>query len=832
MDLSSQHNQWFFTSSEAGCFATPEAVDAVDWLNAVVPGTVAQSLQQLGGWKLDAPIDFDEQDWWFKTQFNLENLQPGQVLCFDGLATLADVWLNGQHILSSENMFLGHRIAVDDYLQKHNQLIICFRSLSEKLKQRHPRPRWKTKLVSEQTLRWYRTTLLGRIPGWTPAVTAVGPWRSIYLSRQQTPNIIRQQARYIGDQHQGHAGSLDVHYQLLSDQPIRSAQLVIDKKSYPLTISQLENGMACLTGQLTLAAVEPWWPHTHGTPQLYPVTLEINSESHAQTFSLGQVGFKQVRLETSEEEFAFDINGTKIFCRGACWTCNDMVSLTGNKDKLKQQLTLMRDAGANMIRIGGTMVYEQQAFYQMCDQLGILVWQDFMFANMDYPFEDPKFLASVTNEISQVAQRLSRHASVAIFCGSSEIEQQVAMLGFDQSYWQSEFFQQQLPQILKNEGVDLPYVSSSPTGGSLPFHTHSGLSHYYGVGAYLRPVSEVRNHRVKFTSECLGFANIPCSKVRNSLLDGQLPASHDPRWKQGTPRDSGTGWDFEDVRDHYLGTLFNLDPVALRSFDSERYFRLSEVVTGKLMSQVFAEWRSAHSKCAGGLVWFMNDLRPGAGWGILDSDGAPKACYYYLKRRWQSVNLSLTDESLSGLDIHLNNEMPHAFTGQLSVHLLGHQDQSLAEVQVDVTIGERETQCYNLDTLLGRFYDTTYSYRFGPAHHKLVAVSLHQNGQLISEDFYFPENRAPTIDPHLKVKTHLVSLDEKTLQLEVSSEHLLYAVTIDTPYFIADNNFFNLLPNTSKLIKLTRKTGYSGKFRGYLSALNLPEDIRLKTPSS
>src|SRR6185295_12866030 len=121
-----------------------------------------------------------------------------------------------------------------------------------------------------------------------------------------------------------------------------------------------------------------------------------------------------------------------------------------------------------------------------------------------------------------------------------------------------------------------------PTGGVLPFHTAAGITHYYGIGAYLRSPRELRQSDVKFTSECLGFANVPEPETINEVTQGASPAIHHPEWKRRTPRDTGPGWDFEDVRDHYLKHLFTVDPVALRSFNMPRYLQLSRVVTGEM----------------------------------------------------------------------------------------------------------------------------------------------------------------------------------------------------------------------------------------------------------
>src|ERR1700722_2963667 len=124
--------------------------------------------------------------------------------------------------------------------------------------------------------------------------------------------------------------------------------------------------------------------------------------------------------------FSLQVNGEDVYCRGACWTVSDIFSPGAAPESLEHDLRLARDAGVNMLRIGGTMIYESDRFYQLCDQLGIMVWQDFMFANMDYPVEDPAFAANIDAEAKYQLSRLSRHPSVVVYCGGSEIEQQAA----------------------------------------------------------------------------------------------------------------------------------------------------------------------------------------------------------------------------------------------------------------------------------------------------------------------------------------------------------------------------------------------------------------------
>ena len=135
------------------------------------------------------------------------------------------------------------------------------------------------------------------------------------------------------------------------------------------------------------------------------------------------------------------------------------------------------------------------------------------------------------------------------------------------------------------------------------------------MGAYLRPFDDARRAGVRFAAECLAFSNVPDAAMVDSLLGEGAAPGHHPRWKAGVPRDAGAGWDFEDVRDHYVRLLFGVEPSDLRARDIDRYLDLGRVATGEAMLRTFAEWRRPGSSCRGGLVWFARDLCAGRGLG-------------------------------------------------------------------------------------------------------------------------------------------------------------------------------------------------------------------------
>ncbi|HKD76964.1 MAG TPA: hypothetical protein VKB76_15770, partial [Ktedonobacterales bacterium] len=320
-----------------------------------------------------------------------------------------------------------------------------------------------------------------------------------------------------------------------------------------------------LAGRAVVPSAALWWPHTHGNPQLYRVTLRVGETQ----YDLGTTGFRTITTDhgTEGRDFGLRINGEAVFCRGACWTTPDVVALPCDADSYRPWLESMRDAGLNMVRVGGTMVYEADEFYSLCDELGMLVWQDAMLANFDYP-SSAEFRASLGAELEHLLDRTQLNPSLAVFCGGSEVLQQAAMFGLSQDRIDDSLYRSVIPELVQRKQPDLVYVANSPSGGELPFQIDTGVAHYYGVGAYLRPLADARAANVRFASECLALANVPCERTVQEMRIGAIV---EPRWKRSVPRDPGAGWDFDDVRDHYLATLFRVDPLHLRYADFPGY---------------------------------------------------------------------------------------------------------------------------------------------------------------------------------------------------------------------------------------------------------------------
>lgn len=817
--LRNELTAWQMVRTEPGSVIHPDELTFPNdaWLAASVPGTVAGALSSAGQWDWSAPLALDDYDWWYRCRFRCDDAESGASLDFAGLASLADVWLNGTHILSSQNMFVAHSVDAGRALRRENELVIRFASLTEALSVRRARPRWRTRLVSHQNLRWIRTTLLGRIPGWSAAAQPVGPWKGVALVSHNSTRILSRKVRARLDGADG-VVSVAVRVRAASGVGVASASVAIGDVERPAIVRQVDGDFVIhATIRVTDAAI--WWPHTHGAQPLYDASVRITAGDSELSLPLGRVAFKTMSLDTTGGDFALFINAERVFWRGACWSPSDPLRLHCSTTEYRRTLELARGAGMNMLRVGGTMVYEHDDFYDLCDELGIVVWQDLMFANMDYPAGDATFIATVEREASQFLQRVGGHASLALICGNSEVEQQAAMLGLPQSEWRSTLFSEKLAELAAEHATNIPYWPSSPSGGSLPFHVNAGDGHYFGYGPYLRPLADVRASEVRFASEALALSNVPEPAFIDRMSCGASGAGHHPDWKRGVPRDSGSGWDFEDVRDHYVREIFGVDPMAERYGDPERYLALGRAAGGEVMTRTIAEWRRSGSPCNGALVWLYRDLRPGAGWGILDCDGAPKAAYYYLARAFRPVTVLMSDEGLNGIAMHVVNDGPLAITPELRLSL------SRGTVRVGgtarrITVAPRSTLLLSVDDVLGSFTDVSYAYRFGRPNHDAVIATLidPDSGAVLAQSFHFPlgvgAQRATT-----ELDTRVERIDDDAYSVTVRATELALSVSIEADGWRPDDNYFHIAPGGERTVLLTATHGHAG-LSGRVTALN------------
>ncbi|PIE42621.1 MAG: hypothetical protein CSA49_00170 [Gammaproteobacteria bacterium] len=762
-------------------------------------------------------------DWWYCCEFPLDShqLSFSWLLALDRLAVLAEVWLNGQFLGRHHNFFRPFECDVSSCLAVTNQLVIGFRSVSSFLNQKRPRPRWKTQLINHQQLRWLRTSLLGWMPGWNPATPALGPCGEMALIPQCAKEILDSR---VSSTYQNDMASISARVQL--SESVDAVYLQFGEQQYSLRADNSKQPVYSL--ETVFENPELWWPHTHGSPFLYDVSVKVVQKGQETVYCLGKRGFRCVHLN-EQDKAGFWINGQSVFLRGACWSIEDLQRFWSDKADLKQRLLLVQEAGMNMIRIGGTMQYEQEGFYELCDELGILVWQDFMFSSMDYPFADAAFLNETVQEAEYQTRRLSRHPCVAVYCGNNEVQQQAAMVGLDRANWSNDFFDSVLPDICRRLHAGTYYFASTPIGGALPFHLSQGLAHFYGVGAYKRSILDSGLDKVQFASECLAFSHVPDRKMVETLFAGAAPGCHTPRWKQGVARDSGAGWDFEDIRDYYLKALFDCDPVTLRSEDTDYYLQLSRLVPGELLSRVFGHWRSSQTPCFGALLWMFNDVVPGAGWGIVDADGNAKSTWYYAKRANSRVRSAFVDVGLDGLQISTLNETVSVQQLRLVVHLVAAPQKIVDKVEIEFSVAANSEHLVSVDELFGYFRDINFSYRFGRKQHDIVALHLYDlsDGALLSQDGYYTQGMIVPVVNKPGLEVSFIPGSRTTGELAITSDAFLQGVELQLRGVECSDNYFFVLPGVKKTIQI-KSNPFPEIIKGALYACNLYSPYRIK----
>jgi beta-mannosidase len=828
---------WEAAASDPGALADANGIGQLEWRRAAVPGTAADVLHDggLAYWDLPA-AELDTQDWWFRRRLAVAPAAPGEevVLVFEGLATVAEVYLNGERILECDSMFAVCEVDVSRLAGADSELAICCRALAPLLAaSRRPRARWRTRIVADGGLRFFRTMLIGRAPGFAPGPPVIGPWRPVRLERRRVLAVTQLELRPRVVEGTGILAVLACVRALHAPPPERLfVQLEGPGGIHrgELEVTHGDDGLQA-RGEVVVPEVSLWWPHTHGEPALYKVALVAEGPGSRLAVDGGRVGFRQL---TGGEQLDVDglqlsVNGVAVFVRGAVWTPLEASGPAPSAAALRSLLESVRAAGMNMLRIPGIAAYESATFHDLCDELGILVWQDFMFANLDYPESDPAFLDAVRREVLQVLGALAGRPSLAVLCGSSEVAQQVAMLGLDPAIASGPLFGDLLPAMVRDAAVDAVYVPSTPWGGDVPFRPDGGVANYYGVGAYRRPLEDARRSSVRFAAECLAFANVPDQPTLDELATDRVGGItvHDPRWKAGVPRDVGSGWDFDDVRDHYLASLFEVDPAELRRVEHERYLDLSRAVTGEVMSEVFGEWRRAASCCGGGLVLWLRDLRPGAGWGLLDHSGRPKVAYHHLRRTLAPLAVWSTDEGLSGIIVHAANDGPASVRARLRVALYSDLEVQVGEVTRELELPPHGAVAHNVEELLGRFVDVSWAYRFGPPAQDVVAFSLERGdgeaAELLSQSFRLPAGR-PLSREHasrLGLTAILSPTGDDVVVLTVRTRRFAYGVQVHVPGFRAADDAFCVEPGGERSIELTRAESGSVAGGGTLTALNL-----------
>lgn len=636
-----------------------DATSSEGWIAAPVPGTIYEAL--LAANHIPDPFDglneFDVQwvaevDWLYRCDFELSAEQASQsaALHFAGLDTIATVWLNGQELFSSDNMFVPQRAVVSNQLQAgNNQLLIEFRSA---LKHGHAlqaamgqRGVWN----GDPSRVYLRKAQYHYGWDWGPALLTAGPWMPVTLELGVTRLSDLACPITVADD----CATADfVVTATVADAAVDTAVLI--QLWNPAGELIAEKHQLVDTGRVehTISIDQPslWWPHGYGAQARYRLMVSIFAgQTHLDQREL-QLGVRRVRLvqeplhDEAGETFLFEINNVPMFCGGANWIPADLLTNRVRNETYRHLLQAAVDSHMIMIRIWGGGIYEVDHFYDLCDELGLLVWQDFMFACGMYPAH-PEFLASVEAEAIAQVQRLRHHPSIVLWCGNNE-DYQIAQTfnaydhSFQGDFTQTSFpareiYERLLPKVCAQYDPTTLYWPGSPYGGADVYDKTRGDRHTWDVWhSAMAPYQDYPKYEGRFVSEF----GMESSAALQTLLS-VLPA--DQRYPQSR------------VVEHHNKSEGGARHLAVYLNDTlrfentlESYVYATQFMQAEALAAAYRGWRRRWAgpgryAVAGALVWQLNDCWPVISWAIIDSALRNKPAIYSIGRELAPISAGL-----------------------------------------------------------------------------------------------------------------------------------------------------------------------------------------------
>ena len=648
-------------------------------LPAAVPGSVYADLLAAG--KLEDPFWRDNED---KALALMENdflytasfvpqagvLDcPHQVLRFEGVDTVADIRLNGVLLAHVENMHRTFEFDVAGILKPgENWLEVKLYSPTRWIREKYAQ---SPADGSSDAMRGFANLRKAHCMfgwDWGPHLPDAGIWRPVSLLGVEGARLPSVQVR----QHHQHGR---VKLSIQPEPDYVTAQDI----TYTVELTGPQGQVEAFEGspaEILIEHPQLWWPHGYGEQPLY--TLKVTAYSQGKELDSWQrrIGLRTMTIAREKDEhgesFAHEVNGVKIFAMGADYIPEDNIFSRITPERTRKLLEQCATANFNCIRVWGGGYYPDDAFYDACDELGLLVWQDFMFACAVYNLT-PEFAENIRAEITENVKRLRHHASLGLWCGNNEMEMFV-----DQGMWVRNprqkadyirMYEYLIPEVLRREDPDTFYWPASPSSGGgfdEPNDPTRGDVHYWAVWHGMRPFADYRKHQFRYLSE-FGFESFPClSTVKTYAL----------------PED----WNlFSQVMERHqrcargnMLTMGYLQQMYLYPSDFETALYASQLLQADAIRYGVEHFRRIRGVCMGAVYWQLNDCWPVASWASIDYTGRWKALHYAAKRFFAPVLLSCCEEGMLSQDPNINAEpYPMEKSIRLSVANETRQDRAL-----------------------------------------------------------------------------------------------------------------------------------------------------------
>lgn len=651
-----------------------------EWLPAEIPGSVQADLLRLGliedpyfGLN-DKTIQWiGEKSWEYRCNFNVsaEDLDNDIIyICFEGLDTYCDVYLNGNKIAETDNMFRKWNVDVKNILKEgQNSLYLYFNSaikndVMKYLDAPYRLHTWPNNDQSDITLSVYARKA-GYHYGWDwgPRIVSCGIWRPVYLK------MIRK------------AGIEDIHCttvsinknkaELSADISIESSkecdgkiELFLDRKKIMSENIPLKAGMNSFSRLIPVKNPELWWPNGMGEPKLYDLKCVLSVDGSEADKKDIKTGIRKVRFIRERDSlgtsFYFNINGKDVFLKGTNYIPQDHLYSRVTPDKYRDLLSTAAESNMNTIRVWGGGIYEEDLFYGLCDSLGLMVWQDMMFACGMFP-SDSSFLENVEHEVKDNVRRLRNHPSIIIWNGNNENEVSYYAWGWRNKTpekYRKEYetgminlFHNTIPNAIYSMDTTRAYIPTSPVTGYNGIGMNHGDVHFWSVwkGADYEAYS---SNVGRFMSE-YGMQSYPePATVRKYVNEKDLNMESPAMISHQRAR-------HDETRDPYFGNKM------IRNY-IERYYgtptdmnaeiMLSQAVQADAVKYAIESHRRAMPYCMGSLYWQLNDVWPGPSWSGIDYYGNWKALQYVVKKAFADILISPYTED-STLKVALVSDM-------------------------------------------------------------------------------------------------------------------------------------------------------------------------------
>ena len=645
------------------------------WRPAQVPGTVHQDLI----YHKQIPDPFygineqkiqwvENEDWEYRTAFTVtpEQLKRDDAqLVFEGLDTYADVYLNGALLLKADNMFVGYTIPVKSQLRiGENLLHIYFHSPIRQTMPQYNSNGFNYPADNDHHEK-HVSVFSRKAPysyGWDWGIRMVtsGIWRPVTIRYYDAASISDYHVKQLSltDQLAKLSNELEINnilpQALQAEVRINTSFEGNTEKGISQAIT-LQPGINHISIPSEVLSPVRWMPNGWGKPALYDFSAQIIVEDKVVAQQSHRIGLRTVRLVNEKdqdgESFYFEVNGVPMFAKGANYIPQDALLTNVTTERYQTLFRDIKEANMNVIRVWGGGTYEDDRFYDLADENGILIWQDFMFACSVYELT-PEFEANIRQEFIDNIKRLRHHASLALWCGNNEMEMFVK-----QGTWVTKptemrdylfMYERIIPEVLSEYDPDTFYWPASPSsGGSFdePNDPNRGDVHYWEVWHGNKPFSEYRKYFFRYASE-FGFQSFPSVKTLETVTD-------DP--KELNP--------FSYVMEKHQRNYGGNGKIAKYMQAAYRYpENFSDFVYASQLLQAdgirygVEHYRRNRGRCMGAIYWQLNDCWPVISWSSIDYYGRWKALHYYAKRFFAPVMLSCEEQSWMTVEADMNRQ--------------------------------------------------------------------------------------------------------------------------------------------------------------------------------